>query len=149
MTKKFLLSLILIALLISIWVAIDEFRDRPLNNWTTIQASAAPKAVVDTLSSEFRQKRRGLFIVLDPEYTNSLSIEQVITKRFYFLDYSQFIIKFKGKEIRLNRKEYNPPFVIYEGRLYCTAENNLTAANPLQAFWYIQLLEAQSAHSTY
>lgn len=137
--KKRLLLLVLFAVLaISCWYTFRMLTFTSDREWTALSPADVPALVLDTLNKQ-RAGRVGTFlIVLDENYKGQTGVE-VKDEEFFFYTLRDFIIHYKDKSVKISRKIYNPPYILYQGKLFFAEKEPMNGKGRSQSFKSLSL----------
>ena len=127
MSKKTARIFIFFALFIVITVTLTTVLNFKSNHeWVSLKEDQVPAAVLDTLSKQHANKLMDFVPLLDTSFYKKMTFN-IVNHHFVVGAYDYYEIEYKGNELIVKKEFLDPPFVVYQNKMYAIKRQKLSA----------------------
>ena len=127
MSKKTARIFIFFVLFIVITVTLTTVLNFKSNHeWVSLKEDQVPAAVLDTLSKQHANKLMDFVTLLDTSFYKKMTFN-IVNHHFVVGAYDYYEIEYKGNELTVKKEFLDPPFVVYQNKMYAIKRQKLSA----------------------
>ncbi len=116
--RKLVIVLVLVALVVTTAIVLTKVLTFKSNEtWVEVTNQDLPKQVLDTLMQQKKNGRFDYVTLLDSKYDGKIFFDITNNHALVFA-YDYYTIGYLDKKIIIKKEYLNPPFVIFEDKIY-------------------------------
>ena len=96
------------------------------HEWVSLKEDQVPAAVLDTLNEQHANKLMDFVTLLDTSFYKKVTFN-VVNNHFVVGAHDYYEIGYKGNELVVKKEFLDPPFVIYQNKIYAVKGHRLIA----------------------